>query len=83
MQKEIEREIVEAQKDIWDLKKNSIDSIRSISQEITSNIIEKMSGDKLNESSIKATVEDVANTYSPLDSLASIVKFEAVDPLTR
>ena len=60
MQKEIESEIVEAQKDILDLKKNSIDSIRSISQEITSNIIEKMSGDKLNESSIKATVEDVA-----------------------
>ena len=60
MQKEIESEIVEAQKDILDLKKNSINSIRSISQEITSNIIEKMSGDKLNESSIKATVEDVA-----------------------
>ena len=45
---------------ILDLKKNSVDSIHSISQEIASNIIEKMSGDKLNESSIKATVEDLA-----------------------
>ena len=60
MEKEIEIEIAKAQKDILDLKKNSVDSIHSISQEIASNIIEKMSGDKLNESSIKATVEDLA-----------------------
>ena len=49
-----------SQKNILELKKNSINSIHSISQEIASNIIEKMSGDKLNESSIKATVEDLA-----------------------
>jgi len=60
MEKEIEIKIKKAQKDILDLKKNSVDSIHSISQEIASNIIEKMSGDKLNESSIKATVEDLA-----------------------
>ena len=57
--KEIENEIVKAQKEILDLKKNSIDSINSISQEIASNIIEKISGEKLNESSIKAAIEDV------------------------
>ena len=60
VEKEIEAEISKAQKDIIDLKKNSINSIHSISEEIASNIIEKMFGDKLNESSIKAAVEDVA-----------------------
>ena len=60
MEKDIESEIAKAQKNILELKKNSINSIHSISQEIASNIIEKMSGDKLNESSIKATVEDLA-----------------------
>ena len=60
MEKEIEIEISKAQKEILELKKNSVDSINAISQEITSNIIEKISGDKLNESSIKAAVEGVA-----------------------
>ena len=58
--KEIENEVAKAQKEILDLKKNSINSINSISQEIASNIIEKISGEQLNESSIKATIEDVA-----------------------
>lgn len=60
IEKEIENEIVKAQKEILELKKNSINSISIISQEIASNIIEKMSGDKLNESSVKAAVNDVA-----------------------
>jgi F-type H+-transporting ATPase subunit b len=60
IEKEIEIEITKAQKEILNLKQNSVNSIGVIAQEITSNIIEKMSGDKLNESSIKATVEDVA-----------------------
>ena len=60
MEKEIENEISKAQKEILQLKKNSINSINNISQEIASNIIEKMSGDKLNQSSIKAMVEDIS-----------------------
>ena len=60
MEKEIENEISKAQKEILELKKSSINSINNISQEITSNIIEKMSGDKLNESSVKAAVEDIS-----------------------
>ena len=60
MEKEIEKEIFKAQKEILKLKKNSISSIQSISGNIVSNIIENISGDKLNESSIKATVEDVS-----------------------
>ena len=60
IEKEIEKEITKAQKEIIDLKKNSIFSIQKISENIASNIIEKISGDKLNESSIKAAVEDIS-----------------------
>ena len=56
----IEKELVKAQKEILELKKNSVKSINIISQVISSNIIEKMSGDKLNESSIKAVVEEIS-----------------------
>ena len=60
MEKEIEEEISKAQKEITELKKNSISFIQEISGSIVSNIIENISGDKLNESSIKATVEDIS-----------------------
>ena len=60
IEKEIEKEILKAQKEISDLKKNSISDIQTISENITSNIIETISGDKLNESSIKAAVEDIS-----------------------
>ena len=60
MEKEIENEISKAQKEILEMKKNSISSINNISQEIASNIIEKISGDKLNESSTRAVIEDVS-----------------------
>ena len=60
MDKEIENEIIKAQKEIAELKKNSISDIQSISKGIASNIIENISGDKLNESSVTAAVEDVS-----------------------
>ena len=60
IEKEIEKEIFKAQKEIVALKKNSIESIQVIAQEIASNIIERISGEKLNDSSIKATVDDVS-----------------------
>ena len=60
IEKEIEKEVIEAQKEISDLKKNSISDIQKISENIASDIIEKISGDKLNESSIKAVVEDIS-----------------------
>ena len=60
VEREIEKEIVKAQKDISNLKKNSISDIQKISENIASNIIETITGDKLNESSIKATVEDIS-----------------------
>ena len=60
IEKEIEKEIAKAQKEILELKKNSISSIQNISENIASNIIENISGEKLNESSIKAAVEDIS-----------------------
>ena len=60
MEKEIENEISKAQEEITELKKNSISDIQNISKNIASNIIENISGDKLNESSIKAAVEDIS-----------------------
>ncbi len=60
MEKDIEKEILKAHKEITELKKNSISSIKNISENIVLNIIENISGDKLNESSIKAAVDDVS-----------------------
>jgi F-type H+-transporting ATPase subunit b len=60
MEKEIEIEITKAQKEIIELKKNSISDIQKISKDLASDIIENISGDKLNESSIKATIEDIS-----------------------
>ena len=60
IEKEIEKEILKARKEIIELKKNSISDIQKISENIAASIIENISGDKLNESSIKATVEDVS-----------------------
>jgi len=62
IEKEIEKELIQAQKEIAELKKNSISDIHNISKEITANIIENISGDKLNESSIKAAVEEISKT---------------------
>ena len=62
MEKEIENEISKAQKEIDELKRSSLNDIQNISENITSSIIENISGDKLNESSIKAVVEDVSKT---------------------
>ena len=60
MEKDIEKEVAKAQIDIIELKKNSITSIQNISKNIASNIIENISGDKLNENSIKAAVKEIS-----------------------
>ena len=60
IEKEIENEIQKVQKEINELKRDSISDIQKISENIASNIIEKISGDKLNESSIKAAVEETS-----------------------
>ena len=60
MEKVIENEISHAQKEIDQLKRSSLNDIQTISENIASSIIENISGDKLNESSVKAAVEDVS-----------------------
>ena len=60
IEKEIEKEILKAQTEITELKKDSISSIQSISEKISSEIIKNISGDQLNESSIKATVDEIS-----------------------
>ena len=59
MEKEIENKISKAQKEIDELKKSSLNDIQNISENITSSIIENISGDKLNESSVKAAVGNI------------------------
>ena len=59
-QKELEIEIKNAEKEILDLKKGSSESINLIAAEISANIIEDITGDKLNVSSVKASVAEVS-----------------------
>ena len=59
-EKEINSEILKAEKEIYNLKKNSYSSISLMAEEISSNIIEKLTGDKLNQSSIKASIEEIS-----------------------
>ncbi|MDC0524881.1 F0F1 ATP synthase subunit B [Pelagibacteraceae bacterium] len=60
MEREIDAEISKAQQEIVELKKNSISDIQNISKDLAADIIENISGAQLNESSIKAAVEDVS-----------------------
>ena len=55
-EKGIENEIKNAEKEIEDLKKDSLKSISIISEEMTSKVIEQISGEPLNQSSIKAAI---------------------------
>ena len=57
---EIEKEIAKAEKEIIALKNSSSASINKIAEEISSQIIENITGDKLNSSSIKASVSEIA-----------------------
>ena len=55
-EKEIENEIKTAEKEIENLKKNSLESISVISEEMASKVIERISGEPMNQSSIKASI---------------------------
>ena len=59
-EKEIDKEVEKAQKEITELKLNSASSIQNIAEEITSKIIENISGDVLNESSVRAAVSEIS-----------------------
>ena len=59
-EKEIENEIKTAEKEIEDLKKESLKSISVISEEMTSKVIEQISGEPMNQSSVKAAILETA-----------------------
>ena len=59
-EKEIDTEVERIQKEILTLKENSINKIEKISADLASKIIEEISGDKLNESSIKAIISETS-----------------------
>jgi F-type H+-transporting ATPase subunit b len=54
--KEIENEIRTAEKEIENLKKNSLKNISTISEEMASKVIEQISGEPMNQSSVKAAI---------------------------
>jgi len=56
IEKEIEAEVRSAEQEIEKLKKDSLASISTISEEIASKVIEVVSGEPLNQSSVKAAV---------------------------
>ena len=55
-EKEIETEVKNAEKEIENLKKDSLNNISTISEEMTSKVVEILSGEPLNQSSVKAAV---------------------------
>tara|TARA_Y100000992_G_C21200971_1_gene460414 strand:- start:263 stop:838 length:576 start_codon:yes stop_codon:yes gene_type:complete len=59
-EKELEKEIKKAEAEIWNLKKNSSNSINIIAEEISEKIIENLTGEKLNSSTIKASVSEIS-----------------------
>ena len=59
-EKELDKEINKAEKEIFDLKKSSSESINIIAEEISAKVIENITGEKLNNSSIKASVSEIS-----------------------
>ena len=55
-EKEIDAEIENAEKEIENFKKDSLKSISVISEEMTSKVIEMISGEPMNQSSVKASI---------------------------
>jgi len=54
--KEIDAEIENAEKEIENFKKDCLKSISTISEEMTSKVVEVISGEPMNQSSIKAAI---------------------------
>ncbi len=59
-EKELEKEIKKAENEIANLKKNSSESVKILAEEISEKIIENLTGEKLNNSSIKASVNEIS-----------------------
>jgi F-type H+-transporting ATPase subunit b len=65
IENEIDIEIKSAEKEIKNLKKDSLKSISTISEEMASKVIEQISGEPMNQSSVKAAILETAkNNWS-------------------
>ena len=60
LEKEINSEIVSAEKEIEDLKKRSPDKIQKIATDTSKDLLKKLIGADINQSSISAIVEDLS-----------------------
>jgi F-type H+-transporting ATPase subunit b len=56
IEKEIEKELKNAEKELEILKRDSLTDISTISEEMASKVVEQVSGEPLNQSSVKAAV---------------------------
>ena len=63
IQKEIEQETRNAEKEIQKFKSESLDKVNTISEEIVSTLVKDIFGEDLNRSSIKATVSQVLKEH--------------------
>ena len=63
VENEIENEIKKTQEEIIEFQKNSIISMNKIAEDITANIIKDITGENLNENSIKAAVDETSKNY--------------------
>ena len=63
IEKEIEKEILGAEEEIENFKKNSLTKINSISEDIVSNLIKNIFGEDINKSSIEAAVSQVVKEH--------------------
>ena len=59
-EKDLEKKILKTEKEINDMKKNSYQSIKDMSAEISGKIIEDITGDKLNQSSVDAAITEIS-----------------------
>ena len=60
IEKDLEKKILKTEKEINDMKKNSYQSIKDMSAEISGKIIEDITGDKLNQSSVDAAITEIS-----------------------
>ena len=63
IQKKIDGEILNAEKEIKKLKNDSSGKVSLISQDIVSNLVKDIFGEDLNKSSIEATVSQTIKEY--------------------
>ena len=63
VQKEIEKETHDAEREIQKFKTESVSKMGTISEEIASNLLKDLLGEEVNRSSVKATISEMVKEY--------------------